>query len=87
MELNTDPCISKFSNHVTQKCGHEHNDFLLCVFQTELGSVCTPQVSHGTVNYSSGTVQLSVSIHRKPAHVQGCAIYGFQYDHGYSSDM
>lgn len=88
MDLTTDPCISKFSNHAKQKCGHEHNHLLLCVFQTELGAVCTPQVNHGTVNHSSWTVQLrpSVSIHRKPAHVWGYALYGTHYDHGYSSD-
>lgn len=88
-DLNTDPCISKFSNHVMQKRGHEHSHFLLCVFQTEPCVVCPPQVSHVIMKHSRWTVQLrpSVSMHRKPAYVWGCALDGSQYDHGYSSDM
>lgn len=90
MDLNKDPHISNFSSHVMQKCGHEHNHLLLCVFQTELGAVCTPQVSHGRVNHSSWTVQL------RPSWVcpEACSCLGLciiwvmhLYDHGYSSDM
>lgn len=80
---------SKLSNHAMQNHGHDHNHFLLCVFQTKLSAVCTPQISHGIMSHSSWTVQPrpSVSLHRKPAHVWDYEWYGSQHNHGYSSDM